>query len=185
MSYLIPQSEPKSVLQNTTAIWQRVLSEYPASSWSLNYTLIGPTRINIAGGANGSTHEVNVNVATTANWNAGNYEVFARVSDGTQVFAVTPTYATLEVVADPLAVTVPTSDVRSWAAQTLETVETAIKSLAAKTVSSATVNGTTYTLADMDALMRLRTSLRAEVVNEDAAANPNSRLIYARFSAPL
>jgi hypothetical protein len=36
----------------------------------------------------------------------------------------------------------------------------------------------------MDALQRLRNSLRAEVANEDAAANPNSRLIYTRFSAP-
>ena len=27
------------------------------------------------GGNNGATHEVNVNIATTANWNAGNYAV--------------------------------------------------------------------------------------------------------------
>jgi hypothetical protein len=180
----INQAEPRQVLQGTTALWQRQLPEYPAPTWTLNYTLIGPERINIVTTPNSGAHEANISPANTANWNAGHYQVYARVSDGTSIFEVNVAQPTLQVILDPITATVPTADVRSWARKTLDLVETALASLAAKTVSSATVNGTTYTLADLDALRRMRASLQAEVLNEETRDDPSRRLIYTRFSTP-
>ena len=68
MPLVIPLSEPPALNAGETALWQRDLSpDYPAPTWSLNYYLVGPTRINIASAANGTRHEMSVNAATTAN----------------------------------------------------------------------------------------------------------------------
>lgn len=181
----INQYEPRVVTQGETALWQRVVSDYPAPTWSLNYVLIGPNIVNVTGAANGLVHEINVNIATTVNWTAGNYAVYAQVSNGTEIFPVATLYPTIQVRSNPSAVNTFTVDQRSWARQTLEVVETALKTLAAKTVSSASVNGTTYTLQDMDQLLKLRSRCLTEIANEDAQANPSRHIVYTRFTKPI
>lgn len=185
MSLTIPNSEPRAINAGETALWQRpdLAADFPAATWTLNYHLVGPTRINITAGTNASVHEVNVNAATTANWNAGTYAVYARVSDGTTVLPVTPLFPTLEVRLDPATSDVPPlNDVRTWAQQTLDAVRGAIKALAAKTVSQTTINGTTYTLANLDSLMKLEAQMAARVASENGGAG--SRLILQRFTRP-
>jgi len=186
MSLTIPLSEPRLLTAGETALWQRDLSpDFPADTWTLNYHLIGPIRINIASAANGTRHEVNVTAATTANYTAGRYEVIARVSDGTSVFPVAVAHPIIDVRLDPATQDIPPlADPRSWAAQTLEAVEAAIKALAAKTVSQTTINGTTYTLTDLDKLAKLRAQLRAEVTAEDEATAGSRRLVYSVFTRP-
>ena len=180
----IPQYEPARLIKGETLLFQRVLGEYPAGTWTLNYTLLGPTSVNITATANGATHEINVTAATTNNYHSGNYVVHARVTDGTSVFPVAVLHQTIEIANNPLTSFTPLADVRSWARQTLDSVETALAALASKTVSSASVNGTTYTLQDLAALQALRGNLKAEVANEDVSANPSRRLVYARFTSP-
>lgn len=183
---IIPTAEPRSLTAGETALWQRVLTpDFPAPTWTLNYHLVGPTRINITAGNNGTAHEVNVNTATTSNWKEGNYAVHARVSDGTTTLAVPVLFPVIEIRLDPATADIPPlTDVRSWAAQTLAAVEAAIKSLAAKTVSQTTINGTTYTLVDLDKLIKLRAQLLAEVRAETSAAG-TGRLVYSVFTRPV
>lgn len=185
MAITIPTSEPRAINAGETALWQRpdLAVSYPVATWTLNYHLVGPTRINITAANNAGVHEVNVNAATTGAWNAGTYAVYARVSDGTSVFPVAPTFPTLEVRLDPAAQDVPPlADVRSWAAQTLDAVRAAIKALAGKIVAQTTINGTTYTLADLDKLRRLEADMAARVQSEQGGTG--ARLIYARFTRP-
>lgn len=188
----IPDAEPRAVTQGETALWQRVLADYPAGTWSLNYVFLGPARITINGTTNGTAHELNVPAATTANWAPGRYSVSARVSDGTTVSAITPRFPTIEILEDPATANIPAADVdvRTWARRTLEAVETALSTLATKTVSVAMVNGTSYTLQDLEALRKFRATLAAEVANEEeasaaAAGVPSRRLVYTRFTTPL
>jgi len=191
MSLTIPLSEPPALTAGETALWQRQLSpDFPAGDWTLNYHFIGPTRINITSTANGTAHEVNISAATTANYTAGTYQVIARVSDGTSVFPVAVATPILEVFIDPATADVPPlTDPRTWAAQTLEQVETALKSLAGKTVSQTTINGTTYTLHDLDKLRKFRGELLSEVRAEEEAAalatgKPSKRMIQVQFTRP-
>jgi hypothetical protein len=192
MSYTIPVNEPRQIRAGETALWQRILPDTPAGTWSLNYVLLGPARITIACAANGTAHEANVSAATTANWTAGNYAVTARASDGTLVLPVATLFATVEILADPAAANTtipPTADVRPWAVQALEEVESALLSLASRTTAQATVNGQSYTLQNIAELRALRASLRSEVQALEEAARaaqglPSPRLVYTRFSTP-
>lgn len=183
---VIATVEPRYVTAGETALWQRDLPDYPASTWSLNYYLRGANgspAVNIAASANGSVHEVNVNVATTSNWTAGNYAVYARVSDGTLVFPVAPQFPWIEVKANPTSANIPNiSDVRPWQYQALEDVEAALLALSSKTVTQASVNGTFYGLVDIDKLYGLRTKLKNEIA---AIETPAGRLVYTRFTNPL
>lgn len=183
MSLPIPTQEPRTLTAGETALWQRSLSDTPAPTWSVNYYLVGPQRINIASSANGTAHEINVNVATTSNWTPGVYSVRARVSDGASVFPISTAFPTVEIIADPATSEAPPIfDVRTWQVQTLEVVESAIKSLAGKTVSSASVNGTFYTLADIEKLYVLRARLKSEI---SATEFPRGKLIYTAFRNPI
>src|SRR5690242_3621696 len=108
MPVTIPLSEPPAINAGESLLWQRDLSpDFPAGTWTLNYFLLGPTRINVTSTANGTRHEVSVNAATTSNYNSGRYQVIARVSDGTNVFPVAVAHPILEVRLDPATQDLP------------------------------------------------------------------------------
>jgi hypothetical protein len=84
MSTTIPTTEPASARAGDTWRWQRTLSDYPASTWTLSYTLFNAAgKVSIAATADGDDHLVSVAPATSAAYTAGRYDWVSHVSDGT------------------------------------------------------------------------------------------------------
>jgi hypothetical protein len=87
MTYEIPTNEPQEIVKGDRWQWKRSLTDYPASTWTLSYSMhrlhATAAKISITAGADGDTHSVDVAAATTAAYTDGDYEWFAFVTDGT------------------------------------------------------------------------------------------------------
>jgi hypothetical protein len=66
------------------------LTDYPASdSWELTYTLINRNdKITLTSSASGDDHLIQVVIATTATWAAGDYHWQKVISDGTEKYTL-------------------------------------------------------------------------------------------------
>lgn len=153
----IPTYEPKRLRAGDTWRWVKTLTDYPADTWTLSYALLAnngaSTRINISTTANNSAHEVNVANTTTANYTAGNYRCIAYVDDGTNVYTLDELdHLYIDVLADPRTVT--SLDERTYAERILDKLETAMESLSTGKIQSASENGKSYSIRNMDELKR-------------------------------
>lgn len=84
-----PTTEPTVLYTGDTWAWRRTLGDYPASDWTLKYTLINSGgRINITAGADGDVHEVSVAAADTASYAVGDYTVAGFVEQGSERFTI-------------------------------------------------------------------------------------------------
>lgn len=93
MSYTIPREPPKLLVPGTTWKWYHQLStDFPAATWALTYTLIGPAVIDSGAGwtitaDTGSTHLVVVTAATTGAFTSpGRYRLIAFVTSGGETY---------------------------------------------------------------------------------------------------
>ena len=119
-SPVIPSIEPAIIAAGVTATWQVSLSDYPASTWTLVYTLINSAaKISITATANGVDHLVSVAPATTAGYTAGTYNWQATATDGVDTHVVRE--GCMEVVA--LFSAQSTLDARSHAAIMVDAIE--------------------------------------------------------------
>lgn len=184
-----PNLEPLSLNAGDTLRFTRSLPEYPASSYTLAYTLRATSGdpITFSASAQGDAFLVDVPAATTATWPAGSYAMSARVSDGAGFVVSIPVAAPSFTIRPDPATSTPTTTL-PWAESTLAAVETAIAQLSAKIHQSVTVNGTTYAYTDLEKLLSLRQRLKNEVNALKNAAKlatgdyPNPRQILTRFT---
>jgi hypothetical protein len=89
MAASIPTTEPTSARAGDTWRWTRDLTDYPAGTWSLVYSLFSAAGVYfITASADGTTHSVSVPGATTGTYTAGRYDWIAHVSDGTDRYQV-------------------------------------------------------------------------------------------------
>ena len=173
MSTTTPTIEPDKFTAGDTVNWNKTLSDYPASTHVLTYYLhpISGTGnvINITASANGNTHEVRITPATSQNYNQGDYRWHSTVTDNTNTYAVDTGLLTI----NPNFRTTTALDDRSHAERTLAYIESTIEKLSQKVISSASVNGKSYTLANISDLMRLRDNYFYEVDAEKRKAKLN------------
>lgn len=81
--------EPLAARAGDTWQWTRTLSDYPAPSWVLSYTLFSAAAVvTITAAASGADHAVHVAPAVTALYTAGRYDWIASVTDGTDRYQV-------------------------------------------------------------------------------------------------
>lgn len=163
---------PATLQAGDTLTWTDSLSEYPATTYTLNYSLraFGLSVINIAATASGTDHAVAATAATTAGWAAGDYAWTAYVEKGAGASLERYTIATGSVTVKPaLHTALSSADNRSMAVKMLAALEAAILRLTSKEVESLTFNGRTVTYKDLGKLMQERSRLRAEVASEKAA----------------
>ena len=69
-----PQSyEPEKLTAGMTWKWNKTISDYPASEWTLTYYLRinGATAVSFSGTADGDTHKITVPITTTASIGSG------------------------------------------------------------------------------------------------------------------
>jgi hypothetical protein len=86
----IPIYEPEIVTEGDTVTWRRYLADYlPADGWVLSYALVNSSgQITFSSTADGQYHLVSVPAATTADWDAGEYQWQAYVTKGSDRFTV-------------------------------------------------------------------------------------------------
>ena len=155
----IPTKEPVSITAGDTASWNKTLSDYPANTFSLTYQLAplaGGETTTLSSSANGTTHEVRLTAATTAGFSAGDYRLIPVVKDIANSGATnTATLSISRVTIKPPATS--EVDARTTAELILGELQETYRKLARNTISTATVNGRTYTRNSM-------ADLRAEII---------------------
>lgn len=184
-----PNLEPLSLNAGDTLRFTRSLPEYPASSYTLAYTLrsTAGTTYTFSATAQAGAFLVDVPASVTADWTAGSYAMSARVSDGAGFVVSVPVASPSFTILPNPATSTPTST-QPWAEITLTAVEEAIRQLSSKIHQSVTVNGTTYAYTDLEKLLSLRQRLKNEVNALKNAAKlatgdyPNPRQILTRFT---
>ena len=74
-----PTHESEKLIAGTTWKWEKTLSDYPASDWSLNYYLRrnGATETSFGSTADGDTFQVNIAAGVTALFTPDVYDICA------------------------------------------------------------------------------------------------------------
>lgn len=84
-----PNYEPRSFVASATVVWKKSLTDYPASLWTLKYTLRGAdaTGIDVTATADGDDHLVTIS-STNSDKTAGVYRLVGWVEQGTLKYYV-------------------------------------------------------------------------------------------------
>lgn len=132
---------------------------------------------------NGVDYVLTVPSATTANWNAGNwqYTLFVELSGERHTIEV----GNINVLANPASATTG-ADTRSHVKKTLDALEAMIEGKAGRDVQSYSINGRQLQHYSIPDLIMLRDKYRAEYANEqrDNSGKPlggRGRRVYVRF----
>lgn len=172
-----PTAEPQSIIAGDTLQFDRCFDNFsPVDGWALSYTLTlpGKTPIQISGGvvtSTGSTWNINVPGATTANWAAGKYRWLAYVkgsgSFANQRFRVAE--GSLEILANPETADT-TTDYRSDAKKNLDAINAVLANRSAADVQSYKINGRELVKMPVSALFLLRSFYAQQYKAERIAA---------------
>jgi hypothetical protein len=173
MSLAIPTNEPQKFTAGDTVQWTKSLSDYPATLYALAYQLRGPQEISVTA----STYQtsdflISWTAAQTAAFKPGLYSLVAFVTDlATSLtrYSIKPRFPLVTICENPANYVAGSAANLTFAARTLAAVEATIEKLASRAVSTASVNGQTYSLQDMGKLISLRQRCREEVQSEKDA----------------
>ena len=89
---------PKTIQAGLSFRAEIVAADYPAPEWSVTALLRGPSSIDLAAVGDANTHTFSAPGAHTSAYQAGQYVVSVRVTDGVDVFELEA--GSLEVVGD-------------------------------------------------------------------------------------
>lgn len=150
------------------------LASFPAGTWTLNYRFTprfaGAAPVTFAASAAGTSHQVNVPAATTADWAPGTYTCNAWVSNvAGERYAVAS--ETCQVTVQPNPATLPAgTDTRSQAELALAAVTAMITGKATTAVQRYKINGRELESYPLPDLLKLERKLKADVDAERVAA---------------
>lgn len=120
----IPMTEPTQARAGDTWEWKKSLSDFPADTWTLTYTLFSSSGVlTITASADSTAHLVDVAPATTAAYTAGRYDWISQVTDGTDQYQVGK--GAIQVLPDLSAAA--TYDGRSHARKMLDAIESILE----------------------------------------------------------
>lgn len=176
-----PTNEPFKITAGDTLRFDKSLADYSAADgWTLTYHFRGPASVNITATADGSGWTVAENAAFAT---AGTYFWAAYVAKDGERYKIDE--GTLEVAAD-LSAAGANYDGRSATKIRLDAIDSAITSLVGKTKSSVSVDGTSYTNANLRELYEVRNMVRGEYLREVAAeqranGRGSGNMIYTSF----
>ena len=185
MAHTIPTVEPNEITAGDLVTWKKSLADYPAGAgWVLSYALTtSAAHISITGTADNDDHLISVAAATTAAYTAGEYSIQGYVTNGLERYRV---YKGDITIRPDRAQATSGLDNRTHARKMLDLIEAALEALAAGTMRSTSILGTTYTRKDEAQLSALRdrylTEYRAEQNAErlKAGKKPRGRIL-SRF----
>lgn len=158
-----PTVEPQSIIAGDTLQFDRCFDNFsPVDGWALSYTLTlpGKTPIQVNGGvitSTGSTWNINVPGATTANWAAGKYRWLAFVK-GSGSFAgqrFRMAEGSIDILANPETADT-TTDYRSDAKKNLDAIDAVLANKVTADVQSYKINGRELVKMNHSDLLELR-----------------------------
>lgn len=154
------------------------LSDYPAPTWAVTFSLAGAAVLSITSTASDTAHVLTLTAAQTATLGAGTYRFRVRVSNGTSVETVET--GSLTVLPDIGAMA--EGEGVSWAEKTLAVVEAALSNTLADEMKMYMIAGRQVMTFSPAELMRLRSQLRAEVALQRGrpAAGGTIQTVFAR-----
>lgn len=154
-------TEPQSISVGFSYSWRRSLADYPASTWTLKYSIVNASdRFEITATADGDDHVVAIAATASADYKAGQFKLVGYVEQGSDKHIVYS--ADLEICPDPLKV----SDQRTYAERVLEACELMIEGSASKDQQSLMVDGQTLVRRTVEDLIKLRDRFKREVAKE-------------------
>jgi len=150
----IPTNEPSTIIAGDTWQWsRRDLSDYPASSWTLEYYLLkADKQIKITAAADGDYFKIVIAASTTAAYPAGVYRWNAYVSKDTERYKVDE--GTIEIKPNYAAQTTG-YDTRTHIKKVLDAIEAVIEGRATQDHLSYTApNGVSFNKMAPEELIR-------------------------------
>lgn len=158
---------PLQMTAGTTIEWVRELSDYPAPSWGLTYTLVKDgSQIVISGTQHGdaSSHLLSASASTSGEWSSGRYSYQAAVSDGVERHVVEA--GSVEILPDFAAASTGLDD-RSYAKRCLDAIEAVIEGRASKAQLEYSIAGRTLKFIPHTELLDMRKRFREEYIAEE------------------
>ncbi len=165
--------EPTNITSGNSATWDESLSDYPASAWTLKYSIVSATnRYEVIASANGDDHKITIDSATTTTWIPGIYKMIAFVEKASERVTV------LEKDFEVLPNHVSPVDLRSFAEKIVEAIEATILNKATKDQLSMAINGKSITRYAPEQLIVFRDRFKREAAKEKALrkAKNNGRI---------
>ena len=179
----IPTTEPKSFYAGDSVKWKKSLSNFPATTWTLTYTLINADQsITVTSTADGDDHLMQITPDASAGFQFGKYAFIGRVTDGTDVYAVTS--GNIQVKRN---LALGPTELKSQNERILDAINANIEKKATKDQQSMTVEGRSLTRYTFTELLTAQKYYKRIVDNERRAeelakSGINNNLIRARFS---
>lgn len=173
---------PKQIRAGDSLKFNDSLSNYPAPTWTLSYTLAtADLIIEITSTADGSEHAIYEVLATTADWEPGKYRWQATVSDGTDRFTVGT--GSTQVLAD---LSQAGQGEICHVEKVISAIEAMLEGKATTDQQSFSVAGRTLSRYTIPELLAWRDKYKAELVRLERAERlsqglGNSSKIRARF----
>jgi len=177
---------PSAITAGDTVDWTDSLSDYPATTWTLKYSLwkYGNAVILIIASASGTDHAVAVPAATSKAYAAGEWQWTAYAEKGSGATLERYTVATGRVTIKPdVAAANASADFRSHAEKMLAGIEATLLGRATRAELSLTINGKAIQYMKTKELRDERAYFLSEVAKEQRAEsgiNPGRR-IMTRF----
>lgn len=165
--YGMDTREPTSIVSGDTVTFQKDLADYPASTWTLKYTVAGASVNTYTAAASGDSHLVTIAASATATFAAGDYLLTGYVEKDSERHTVYS--GSLTVKADPTGISAG-YDPRTHAKKTLDAIEAVIAGRAGSDVSAYTIGGRSLTKIPIPELVQLRQVYKGEVAREKRAA---------------
>lgn len=170
------QIEPQVIASGSAVEWYRGLTGYSATDWTFHYVIRSNADVYTFAATNsGGMFFVSLTSAVTATWKPGQYAIGAYVTSGSDQVQIRTAFSTL-TVGPNLAVAPAGVDVVPWAVKMLASIEDTIAKLTGRTVETASVNGSAYTLANINDLYLLRLRFKSEVRQLEDQARLNAGL---------
>lgn len=127
---------PTTMVQGDSYSWEESESDYPASTWTIHYTLVNASeRIAFNSIADGDNHDFALTTTITAAWKPGDYNYTRYATDGTD--RTTLTNGSVTINPDFIIA----SDQRSHSKKVLDAIEAVIEERATVDQEEYSING--------------------------------------------
>lgn len=135
------------------------------SSWTLNYVIRGPKKLDLVSSANGSGWTTSLDSASSSTLTKGIYfwQAFAEKAGS----KITLSSGQIEVLEDLSEVTSDNYDGRTQTRKDLDAVQSAIRSIVTGGVQSYTINGRQFNKINLGDLRALESQLKFQVNMEE------------------
>lgn len=155
---------PSTLRAGDTWVWKSAYTDYPSGDgWALVTSFRGSAILNVTGTADAGGWISTAAASSTAALAAGRYSWFSRVTlDGV---SNTVASGVIDVLPN-LATEVAGYDGRTFAERQLAAAETALTALLGKQNASVSIGDQSFTLQDIEKLVRVRDMLRQQVAAE-------------------